>query len=620
MNETRESKGTAAKTLDIFVLCLAVGLGVFQLYSAVIGTWTSYVLAAVHWGFIGVYIVIRHPTKVKFGWVYDMLIAAATIYMCYYQVALQKTLITSAGIYTLHEVVLSVLAMLLAMEVARRVVGNILPLIAILFVVYALLGSHVPGVLKTVKFSMRRIAPFIFTSSDGLFGQTLYVSAQYIFLFILFGSILQLTGAGEFFVDLAYAAVGKARGGPAQAAIYSSMLMGTINGSGAANVVTTGTFTIPLMKKVGLKPSTAGAVEAVASSGGQIMPPVMGAVAFLMAEVTGIQYSKIALAALVPACLYYMTLSASIYFTARRDNIKAADSSEIKRVRDVLKNGWLYLAPLVILIYLLVSGQSAQRAAFFSILVALAVGFIMNRHNMTFRNLGEAFKNAIDGIAPVASACILAGIIMGVISMTGLGLKLSGIITAIAGGRLFVALLLAMIASLLLGMGLPTSAAYIVLAVLVAPALVDMGVSKLAAHLFLLYFGALSTITPPVALSTFAAAGISGAGVWETGRDALKLASTGFIIPFIFAYDNSLLLQGSGIGIFLAIITAVAGCFVLAMAVSGWMIKNLHIVSRVLLAGAAILLIISNPVWLNIVGLVLAVAVIIAEVKMFRKK
>lgn len=281
------------------------------------------------------------------------------------------------------------------------------------------------------------------------------------------------------------------------------MLMGTINGSGAANVVTTGTFTIPLMKKIGLKPSTAGAVEAVASSGGQIMPPVMGAVAFLMAEMTGIEYSSIALAALVPALLYYATLSISVYFIARRDNIAAADPDEIQPLWQVFKTGWPYAIPLVVLVALIVLGFSVQMSAFYSIWVTLAVGFIMNRKEMTVRNILKAFESTVKSIAPVAAACILAGIIMGSMSLTGFGLKISSLIEQISGGNLLFTLLLAMFASVLLGMGLPTSAAYMVLAVLVAPALIDMGVSKMAAHLFLLYFGALSTITPPVALSVF---------------------------------------------------------------------------------------------------------------------
>lgn len=596
--------------VDILALCIASALCIFQMFSASYGTWSSFVLSAVHWGAIGTYIILRHPTKIKFvGRFFDWLMIFATVYVCCYQIQMQERLVMSAGFYTTLDVVVGIISLLLVLEIGRRSVGNILPVICIGFLLYCYFGHYVPGLLKTARFTIKRISVFIYTSSDGLFGQTIYVSAKYIFLFILFGSVLELTGAGRWFVDLAYAICGKARGGPAQAAIYSSMLMGTINGSGAANVVTTGTFTIPLMKKIGMKPSVAGAVEAVASSGGQIMPPVMGAVAFLMAEMTGIEYANIALAALVPAILYYATLSFSVYFIARRDNIPAADASEIQPVWKVLKEGWLYAVPLVVLVLLITKGFSVQMSAFYSIWVTLAVGFIMNRRNMTVKNILAAFEGTVSSIAPVAAACILAGIIMGSMSLTGFGLKISSLIEALSGGNLLFTLLLAMVASLLLGMGLPTSAAYMVLAIMVAPAMINMGVSKMAAHLFLLYFGALSTITPPVALSVFAACGISGAGVWETGWDAIKLASAGFVIPFIFAFDNALLLMGSPVLIVIAVVTGFLGCIVLSMGLTGWMIRVLNPIVRILLLVAGIMLIISD-VLISSIGLGLAALVI----------
>lgn len=597
--------------VDILAMCIATALCLFQMFSASFGTWSSFVLSAVHWGAIGSYIVLRHPTNIKYvGKVIDWLMILATIWVCFYQIQMQERLVLSAGFYTTLDVIVGIISVLLVLEIGRRSVGKILPIICILFLLYCYFGNLVPGLLKTAKFTIKRISVFIYTSSDGLFGQTIYVSAKYIFLFILFGSILELTGAGKWFVDLAYAACGKARGGPAQAAVYSSMLMGTINGSGAANVVTTGTFTIPLMKKIGLKPSVAGAVEAVASSGGQIMPPVMGAVAFLMAEMTGIEYANIALAALVPAVLYYATLSVSVYFIARRDNIAAADPKEVQSFWQVLKSGWLYAIPLVVLIWLIIAGYSVQMSAFYSIWVTLAVGFIMNRKAITVRNILKALENTVKSIAPVAAACILAGIIMGAMSLTGFGLKVSSLIEQLSGGNLLFTLLLAMIASVLLGMGLPTSAAYMVLAIMVAPALINMGVSKMAAHLFLLYFGALSTITPPVALSVFAASGISGAGVWETGWEAVKLASTGFIIPFIFAFDNCLLLDGPVGQVIIAIVTALLGCIVLSMSVSGWMIRRLNVPTRLVLLVAGVMLIISGNLLVSLIGLVIAVAAI----------
>lgn len=610
--EESTAKNRYQRFVDIVAVCIASSLCIFQMYSASYGTWSSFLLSAAHWGAIGSYIVLRNPTKIKYaGKIIDWLMILATVYVCAYQIQMQERLVLSAGFYTTQDIIVGIIALLLVLEIGRRSVGKVLPVICVLFLFYCYFGNMLPGLLKTTRFTIKRIAVFIYTSSDGLFGQTIYVSAKYIFLFILFGSVLELTGAGKWFVDLAYAACGKVRGGPAQAAVYSSMLMGTINGSGAANVVTTGTFTIPLMKKIGLKPSTAGAVEAVASSGGQIMPPVMGAVAFLMAEMTGIEYASIAIAALVPAILYYATLSVSVYLIARRDNIPAANPEEVQPFWQVLKRGWPYAVPLVVLVYLIVSGFSVQMSAFYSIWITLVVGFIMNRKAITIKNLLKVFESTVRSIAPVAAACILAGIIMGSMSLTGFGLKISSLIEHLSGGNLLFSLLLAMIASVLLGMGLPTSAAYMVLAILVAPALINMGVSKIAAHLFLLYFGALSTITPPVALSVFAASGISGAGVWETGWDSVKLASTGFIIPFIFAFDNSLLLIGSVDQIIIAIITAFLGCIVLSMSVSGWMLHRLSIPVRLIFLVSGIMLIASGNLLVSLIGLAIAAAAIL---------
>ncbi|MCX4370761.1 MAG: TRAP transporter permease [Dysosmobacter sp.] len=618
--EVSTVKNRYQRFVDIVALCIASALCIFQMYSASFGTWSSFLLSAVHWGAIGSYIILRNPTKIKYaGKVIDWLIILGTAYVCFYQIQMQERLVLSAGFYTTQDIIVGIAALLLVLEIGRRSVGKVLPVICILFLLYCYFGNMVPGLLKTTRFTIKRIAVFIYTSSDGLFGQTIYVSAKYIFLFILFGSILELTGAGKWFVDLAYSACGKARGGPAQAAVYSSMLMGTINGSGAANVVTTGTFTIPLMKKIGLKPGTAGAVEAVASSGGQIMPPVMGAVAFLMAEMTGIEYADIAIAALVPALLYYGTLSVSVYLIARRDHIPAADPNEIQPFWKVLKSGWLYAVPLAVLVYLIISGFSVQMSAFYSIWVTLAVGFVMNRKAITVKNLLAAFEGTVKSIAPVAAACILAGVIMGSMSLTGFGLKVSSLIEHLSGGSLFFTLVLAMVASILLGMGLPTSAAYMVLAILVAPALINMGVSKIAAHLFLLYFGALSTITPPVALSVFAASGISGAGVWETGWEAVKLASTGFIIPFIFAFDNSLLLIGSGGQIAAAVVTGFLGCIVLAMSVSGWMIRRLNIPIRLTFLISGIMLVMSGSLIVSLIGLAIAAVIILVIVWQSRK-
>ena len=598
---------------NIILLIIFIGMVAFHMWAASFGVYPSYQLSSVHWALVGTYILIIKPLKFKGGPVIDAFLCGLNLFVCIYQIILQESFVQNAGIYSQTDIYVSIIAIVLALVIAGRIVGVILPIICMLFIAYAYWGKYVPGMFQTIKFSFSRIAPYLYTAYDGIFGQTLTVSAQFIYLFVLFGSLLELTGAGEFFVDLSFALTKKLKGDPAQAAVYSSMLLGTINGSGAANVVTTGTFTIPLMKKVGFKSSFAGAVEAVASSGGQIMLPVMGAVAFLMSELTGIPYGKIALAAIIPAVLYYITLSISVYFIATKSGISQPESEEQKSTWAILKKGYLYLLPIILLIVMLVMGYSTQKSAFFAILSTIIIGFIMNKRNMTFSNVLNALANSLKGIAPIAAACFLAGIIMGIINLTGLGLKISGMIEIAARGNLIIALILSMFTSLLLGMGLPTSAAYMILAVLVAPALINMGASQIAAHLFILYFGALSTITPPVALSTFAAAGIAKAKVWETGKDAIKLACTGFIIPFIFVYNQEILWSGTFIGVIIAFITAVIGCTIISASLTGWLMIKLSVISRIILFPAGIMLFIANPFYWNFIGLFIALVVTVGE-------
>jgi TRAP transporter 4TM/12TM fusion protein len=614
VNEKRENR----RFVEIILLLTAISLALFHLYTASFGILTGYIQAAIHWTFVGTFVVLTHPLKFRGGAIIDAALIMLNIVLTFYELKLQEEMITSAGIYSTTDLLMSVLALIMTFEISRRVLGYILPGICLVFIAYAYFGSHIPGLFKTVSFSLKRIATHLFSAEDGLYGSILYVSAQFIFLFVLFGAILDITGAGSFFVDLATSIAGRTRGGSAQAAVYSSMLMGMINGSGPANVVTTGTFTIPLMKRVGYKPSMAGAVEAVASSGGQIMPPVMGAAAFLMSEITGIKYSDIVIAAFVPAVLYYLTLSASVYLTARHQNMPKPDPASLPKLGRTLKKGWYYFAPLIVLLLLLVKGFSAQRSAFWAIAASLAVGFIFERKNMTARRLIAAARSAASGIGPIAAACLCAGIIMGTINITGVGLKISGIIEAVSGNRMLIALLLTMATSLILGMGLPTSAAYVVLAGLVAPAIINMGASKMAAHLFLLYFGALSSITPPVALSVFAACSISNASLWETGRDAVKLAVSGFIIPFIFVFNTELLLMGSIGMILIALVTALIGCILLSISNIGWCGTDISPPGRILLFASAIMLIVVEPLWINFAGFALMIVVLAAEISIHK--
>ena len=603
---------------ELLILIFSIALVVFHLYTAGFGILPGYIQMGIHWGLIGSIIVLARPSKFRGGTIFDTVVVCAILSYSFYQIFLQIRLTESPGKYTQLDIAMAVLCVVIGLYLGFRVLGKILPVICLIFILYAFFGHLAPGMLSTSTFSIQRILTTLYTSGDGMFGSTLNVSAKFLLLFIFFGHFMEMTGCGEFFVNIANSVAGRVRGGPAQAAVYSSMLMGMVNGSGAANVATTGTFTIPLMKKTGFAPAVAGAVEAVASSGGQIMPPVMGASAFLMAETLGIPYAEVAMAALIPAVLYYITLSSSVYAYARKTNIPKVDQSTIKPFKRVIKEDWYHAIPLFTIIYLIFSGYSAQRAVFWAIIISFAVTLIFNRKVLSLQKFLTVCKKAGKGCGSLALSCMLAGIIMSMINLTGLGLKISAILQAIAGGNLFITLLLAMFCSLLLGMGLPTTAAYIVLAVLIAPAISDFGVPPIAVHMFILYFGALSSITPPVALSAFTAAGISGAGLWETGFAAVKLAASGFIVPFIFIYSNELVMIGTVPEIIKATITSAVAAVALGFASSGWFIKPMNIVFRLLILVGCIMLFDSGTLT-DIIGIVIFVVVFTANVLLNKK-
>ncbi|MDR3280751.1 MAG: TRAP transporter fused permease subunit [Synergistaceae bacterium] len=595
---------------SVLITALSALIVAFHLATATTIVIPGYLQAAVHFCFISCIIILTRPFKFKLGFMVELFLCLVIAFVAVYQIWLQQLLSRVEGVYSSFDIAVAILCFVLALYLGFRTIGWILPVICILFTVYALFGHNLTGYFTTSSFSVKRIFSNLFTSTDGMFGSTLMVSARFLLLFIFFGTLMDVSGSGSFYVNLADSVAGRARGGPAQAAVYSSMLMGMVNGSGPANVAVTGTFTIPLMKKTGYQASVAGAVEAVASTGGQIMPPVMGAVAFLMSDVTGIPYVKIATAAFVPAMLYYLTLSFSIYGFARRQKMEKVAPSTLPKIKEVFRDGWFYLIPMLVIIVMVFRGYSPQRAAIWTIAVAALVTLAFKRGTLTLNALLDACRSAAKIAGPLAIACMLAGIVMCTINITSLGLKISSIINMISHGSLIITLLLAMLAALVLGMGLPTSAAYIVLSVLIVPAMLKMDVKILPAHMFILYFGILSGITPPVALSTFTASGISGAGIWETGWEAIKLAAAGFIVPFIFVYNNELLLMGAAGDIAFAIITALLGCAILGFSISGWCFTELPILSRLLLILCAVSVIIVDLTF-NIIGIVAALAVIL---------
>lgn len=550
--------------------------------------------------------------------IFDLALMVLTVLAAMEVIKLRNSNDAGSTLYTQYQYFVMIAFTFVALAVGYRALGKILPSLCILFIIYALFGRYLPGIWECARMSVNRLGSYLAISSEGLFGSALSTAANYIFLFVLFGSVLSFIGAGEFFVKISFAAFGRVCGGPAQAAIYSSMLMGMVNGSGAANVVTTGTFTIPLMKRTGFDANTAGAVEAVASNGGQIMPPVMGAVAFLMADATGMSYANVCTAALIPAVLYYLTLSVSVLAYSHKNKIPVKEPDpEDETVGQIFKKGWFYFLPIFLLIGMMVMGYSTKRAALITIIVGLVIGLITNPKSFTPKNLIDLCVKSAKSMMSVSIACMIAGIIVGAINITGFGLKISGLIATIAGGSILAMGILTALVCIMLGMGLPTSACYIVLSILIAPAMVGIGVSLPAAHLFVLYYGVIAAITPPVALAVFAAIGISGGEMWKTGLQAMKLAISGLLIPFVFLWNNDLLLYnaatqtfGMSPAVVLSVLTALMGCSIIGLALFGWCGRDLRMPERIILVPCSIFLMVNEPLWLNGVGFVLAALVL----------
>lgn len=524
----------------------------------------------------------------------DLLLVIGICISMAYLIINYRQIIMRIGLTTKLEVFLGILTIILVLESVRRTTGNVLPIIAVIFILYAKFGYLMPSVIANRGYSWTRIASQMYLTTEGIFGSPLGVSANYIVLFVLFGAFLNATGAGNFFMDIAFSATAWARGGPAKSSVVASGLFGSISGSACANVTTTGVFTIPLMIKTGYSREDAGAVETVASTGGLIMPPVMGSAAFIMSEMIGVPYIQILKAAIIPALLYYISLFFELDFIAQKNHIRGIPRSELRSLKETLLSGFEFFIPLVMLVMLMVRGYSPARSVTYSIICMIVVSFFRKAHRLNWERLKQAITDGITGSVTICATCATAGIIVGVVTLTGLGLTLSSAIIQLASGRLMFALVLTMICSLILGMGMPSSAAYIVLAVLAAPALITLGVGKLTAHFFIFYFGVLSNITPPVALAAFAASSIAQTNAMKIGWNAVRLGCVAFIVPYFCVYGPSLLMQGAPQEILLCFVTALIGCWALSIAVSGFFRRNLIIVERVLFAFGALALIESH--------------------------
>lgn len=605
-NKLRSLKGAGGKIITV----IAVLMSLFHLYTAFFGVFESILQRSAHLSFALILTfamykpskkVVKNESIPWYDWLFIVLSIGA---YSYFIINAQE--ISSRMSYieklTPLEIGIGIVAGLLLIEATRRVIGNTLVIIIMVCIVYGVWGHMITGTLSHREFTIMWIVDHLFYTVTGIFSTPLGVSSTFIFLFILFGKFLEVSGAGKFFIDLSLAGMGKYRGGPAKTAIIASSILGTISGSAVANTVTTGAFTIPLMKKTGYKPHFAGAVEAVASTGGQIMPPIMGASAFIIASYLGVPYMEIAIAAIIPALLYYLCLYFQVDLRAKRIGLVGLKKDEIPNFWVVLKKGFMFFIPLVVIVVMLASGYSPMRAGLFSIGVTILVAALNSYTRLSFSKIFNALDLGARAAIETAIACAASGFIIGIIGLTGIGLKFSSIIIDLSGGILIVTLIFTMITSIILGMGLPTVAAYIVQVPLTIPALIELGVSPLAAHMFVFYFAALSAITPPVALAAFAAAGLAGSEPMKTGLTAVRLGLAAFVVPYLFVYGETLLLVGEVPDIILSVITASIGIIGLACAVEGWLLRHAFWYERVILFLGSILMV--NPgVVTDVVGI-----------------
>jgi TRAP transporter 4TM/12TM fusion protein len=630
LDELRRQFDTEARNRTLFgwqallITVLAVSMSLFHLYTSGFGLLLAMKQRAIHLAFVLVLVFLLYPfsdkcSRNKIPW-YDYVLAILGACVTLYMVVNFEEMVFRAGLPTRMDLFIGFLGIVLLLEATRRVSSPILPCIAIFFLFYCYFGRHFPEMFQHRGFNFTRIINHMYMGTEGVFGIPLAVSATFVFMFILFGSFLEQTGMGKFIIDLAMALAGHATGGPAKVAVLSSGLMGSISGSSVANVCTTGMFTIPLMKSVGYKPYFAGAVEAVASTGGQIMPPVMGAAAFIMAEFLGVPYIKVALAAIVPALLYYFAVMVQVHLEASRLGLRGLPREKLPKLWTLLKTKGHLLVPLIGIVYFLLSGYTPLKAAYYGILITVGVSYLNKETRLTPLKLKEALESGARGALGVACACATVGIIVGTATLTGLGLRIAGAIVAIAGGKLLPSLILTMVACILLGAGLPTTANFIVTSTMCAPALFQLNVPPMAAYMFVLYFGIAADLSPPVALAAYAGAGIAGDDPMKTGFTAVKLALAGFLVPYIYVYNPMLVLVGfKPVPFTIAIITAILGVFLLGMGSIGFYRVKLAFWQRLLCFAGALGLLIPG-VQSDILGLVVFVTMHALQVMKEKKE
>ena len=572
------------------------------------------------------YPATKKASRKVIAW-YDYVLMALSAAVPLYMWTDYFNIINRAGQPNTMDVIMGTLLTILVLEATRRVCGMALPIIAVIFMIYSLMGTKqglipidIPGIFLHRGYTWQKLMSHYFANTEGIFGSSVNVASTYIFLFIAFGEVMNKCGMGRFFNDIANAIAGSSKGGPAKVAVVASGLLGMINGAAVAVVVTTGSFTIPLMKKSGYDDEFAGAVVATGSVGGQLMPPVMGAAAFIMAETLGMKYNELLVSAIIPAVIYYMGILFQIQMRAEKMGLQGTPKDQLPKVRDVMKEYGHLALPIIFLVYMLFfSGKTVIMAAFYTIIFTIIIAQIRPNTRMSFNDIIGAMVASAKSTVSVAIACACVGIIVGSCSITGFALNMANTIISIGGKSLMFTLMFTMITCMILGMGLPSIPSYIITSTIAAPALVQLGIPALVAHMFCFYFAMFANLTPPVALAAFAAAGISGGNPMKTGWASVKLALAGFILPYMFVYNTDLLLLNTPVlkGIQVAITSAI-GVFLISVAVEGYLFKKVTPILRILSFVGAYLLIDSGLIT-DIVGIAICAVILIYQKTMAKK-
>ncbi len=603
------------KSLSVFCFLFTV---YHLVYASGVLTMVNLWHHAIHVGLILILSFVLYPawekaSRKKIAW-YDYIFILLSLAEPVYVLARYNAFMSTGFKPSTLDIVMGTILVLLVLEATRRISGPALPILCIVFLLYGLFGRYVPGIFQHRGYTWTKIIQYLSIDIYGIYGSSIKVSATYIVIFIIFGEVMNKCGMGQLFNDLATSVAGGTKGGPAKVGVIASGLLGMINGAAVAVVVTTGSFTIPLMKKNKYSDEFSGAVVATASVGGQLMPPIMGAAAFVMAETLGVKYAVIVTAAIIPAIVYYAGILFQVQLRANKEKMFGLPKDQLPKIGEVLKERGHLLVPIAFLVIMMfASGWTVLKIAFWSIILTIVVAELRPVSRMSPKDIYDAFAQAARSTVSVAISCACVGIIVGVCSLSGFALNIASAIISIGHQSIFLTLLFTMVTCMILGMGLPSIPSYLITATIAAPALVELGVPELSAHLFCFYFAMFANLTPPVALASFAAAGISGGNPMKTGWMSVKLAIAGFIVPYMFVFNPGLLLENvnffSGVWI---LITSVIGVFLISVAAEGFLFVKAPVLLRAVAAGTSLLLINSDPIS-DIVGLVLCAGIIVVQ-------